>query len=159
MDETIMNAKATFSKTAMDFIYKFSRFEYSLKRAGYLNDALPNWERFASKQKVNFEAHYIGNSPLESAIQYLERHPPKKQIYTNGNLSWDDGVVRTNQPILLWLIECVKTIRNNLFHGGKFPIGPITDPSRDENLMGHSIVILDYCLSLDADVKSFFLDE
>lgn len=154
-----MITKTEFSKTAIDFMFKFSRFEYALKRAGYLNKAMANWEAFASEQKRNFDLQHLGNSQLEPVIQYFEQHPPKKQINIDGNLSWDDGVVRTTQPILLWLIECVKTIRNNLFHGGKFPIGPITDPSRDEDLLRHSAAILECCLSLDANVKNFFLDE
>jgi hypothetical protein len=42
----------------------------------------------------------------------------------------------------------VRTIRNNVFHGGKFPDGMITDPLRDEQLNRDCLAVLQSLLKL-----------
>jgi len=42
----------------------------------------------------------------------------------------------------------VRTVRNNLFHGGKFPDGVITDPLRDEQLIRDCLAFLKGLLGL-----------
>lgn len=45
----------------------------------------------------------------------------------------------------------VRTVRNNLFHGGKHT--PHSPPGRDENLVKASIAILQWCLSVHVEVR------
>jgi len=55
-------------------------------------------------------------------------HLPKKQVYSNKALQWNDVAQEAeneNDLILLY----VRRLRNNLFHGGKFD-GRFFDPER-----------------------------
>ena len=120
-------------------------------------DAQPNWDRFAADHNRSFEQ--LGNPDLAAAIAYFRASPPRKQTRTDGNLGWSepqryDG----NGPLLTWLLLCIRTIRNNLFHGGKFPRFPVHDPSRDRELIEHSLAILSSSLSLDTAVEHTFLE-
>ena len=60
-----------------------------------------------------------------------------------------------------FVVRCVKRIRNNLFHGGKFPIptGPVSAPERDTELLEHGLVILHALLELDERVKKHWEPE
>jgi hypothetical protein len=77
---------------------------------------------------------------------YLERHPPMKQILKDGTLDW----ARLNQePTRIErLLFDLRTVRNNLFHGGKFPRTYIEDPSRDEQLIRSCLAILNTLLAV-----------
>ena len=140
------------------YLLVFSRFEYALKRSGYINGKPespgPNWDGFSSKYKTDF----IRPQPpaLSSACNYFLSNPPRKQILNGGALSWSEPQVRTNEALLTWLITMVRCVRNNLFHGGKFPMIPIQEPARNTDLLNHSLTILDACLSLDANVFHHF---
>ncbi|HJX12988.1 MAG TPA: hypothetical protein VJ377_05605, partial [Dehalococcoidales bacterium] len=61
---------------------------------------------------------------------------------------------------ILRLIYIIKQVRNNLFHGGKFPdpIGPVGDPTRDPSLIKHSITVLKHLLFSSPDVKNCYFD-
>lgn len=137
------------------FSIQFSRFEYALKRAGYCKqckNAKPDWKRFAQEHEKLFDAKKDGK--LETAVQYLRAKPPKKQVQENGKLGWQAVEKKSAQleQILCW----IKTIRNNLFHGGKFPSGPVDEPGRDTKLLENCVAILRECLSLDKEVQRYF---
>lgn len=150
-------------KMVADFFIIFSRFEYTLKRAGFATGddgkVSANWGRFASVLKEHFDS--TRTPELQEAVRYLDSHPPKKQILDNGVLSWRDSV-RNNDPQLIWLVRLIRTVRNNMFHGGKFPHFPVQDPSRNERLLHSSLVVQYECIELaDAhcpDVQQFFYD-
>jgi len=40
----------------------------------------------------------------------------------------------------------VRTVRNNVFHGGEFPDGPVAEPLRDERLVGDYLALLNALL-------------
>jgi hypothetical protein len=48
----------------------------------------------------------------------------------------------------------IAVVRNNLFHGGKFP-WPV-DPARNAKLIRHALVLLDAMVDLDDRVKHYF---
>lgn len=50
------------------------------------------------------------------------------------------------------LLLYVRTVRNNLFHGGKYESGPVSDPSRDEELIRSCLLVIDVLLDLDVKV-------
>ena len=151
-------------KVDKDLIFKFfivfSRFEYALKRAKYLksnnNRVQPDWDVFALKLNRNLVQE---TSPeIKDAIDYFKNNPPKQQIVTpNGDLGWNI-VGNTQQLNNKQLLEYIRRVRNNLFHGGKFQDGPVAEPARNEDLLKNSLIILNSCLEIDANVKFFFLD-
>lgn len=55
------------------------------------------------------------------------------------------------------LLVLVRRIRNNLFHGGKFPEGPEDDASRDRELLKSDIAVLQACLESDPQLMTSFL--
>lgn len=146
----------------LDFFIVFSRFEYSLKRAGFLksNDgsAEPNHDKFGSTYKNQFQDLIAGSEEFTVAVNYFFDTPPKRQWVNDGKLDWknqDQSQLARNLNNLLVL---VRTVRNNLFHGGKYPSGPVDNPERNEKLLKNSLVVMKTCLDLDSNVKTFFED-
>lgn len=147
-----------------DFFIIFARFEYALKRAGLTtgdtNRVFPNWDRFASLLKDDFNRYKT--IEIANAVSYLDKHPPKKQVLDGKNLAWQDNMRGYNEPLIVWLLRLIRTVRNNLFHGGKFAHEEIKDPSRNEELLISSLVILQECIELSEklcpDIKRYFYD-
>jgi len=134
-------------KLAYRFFLVFSRFEYALKRAGYVTgggDSLAaDWDKFSS---AYWKTHIPSNIPkLRKAWAYFSSHPPRKQILDNGSISWSKPQARTTEPELTWLLVSIRTVRNNLFHGGKYPYNPISDQARDSILLEHTLTIIEVC--------------
>jgi hypothetical protein len=146
-------------RLAWEFFVFFSRFEYALKRtprylAGGSSGAQPNWDRFGSDHDSSFRA--AANESSTAAIEYFRRQPPRKQVKDASRLAWSEPQSFAGGPELVWLLLAVRTVRNNLFHGGKFPLVRITDPSRDAQLLQCAIAILSLCLRLDDEVRRHF---
>jgi len=140
------------------FFLIFARFEYALKRTRYVSPkkkyAEADWEEFGGKIEREFNKHKCHK--LAVAVEYLEKNPPKRQVVKGGELDWADLDYKDKE--ILRLINAVKQVRNNLFHGGKYPnpIGPVKDPSRDKELIEHSITVLKYLLYSSPEVKEHY---
>lgn len=144
-------------KLAWAFFVFFSRMEYALKRSGYLSgtaDAQPNWDRFSSDHNLKFKPD--GSEQLQTAVNYFLEQPPRKQVQENGEIHWKPQKYDRREPLLIWLLRMVRSVRNNLFHGGKFPLISIMEPSRDREVLLNSLVILQSSLTLDAEVQRQF---
>jgi hypothetical protein len=148
-------------KVAWDFFVFFSRLEYALKRVDEFlmpndGDAKPNWDRFGAQLNVQFPA----NEPeVAAAIAFYCAEPPRRQIRIAGGLGWSAPEARVgNEPVLIWLFRAIRVVRNNLFHGGKFPHFVFTDPSRNGQLLLHAIVILAAALPIDVRVRDMFVE-
>ncbi|MFC1917786.1 hypothetical protein ACFLXH_03940, partial [Chloroflexota bacterium] len=130
-----------------------------LKRAGYLKNnkkrAEPDWDKFSKDERVKTEFNETIKD-IKPAIEYLKSKPPKIQIQDNCKLSWDERTLREGD--LEACIDAVKRVRNNLFHGGKFPkpTGPVEDPSRNNELIKHSTTILKHLLNSAPEVKRLY---
>lgn len=141
----------------------FSRFEYALKRtskyiAGNEKEAKANWTEFANTNNGKFSK--LIESEKVDAIAYFLKNPPKKQIFKDGKLEWSEPNQLTESDILLdWILICVRRVRNNLFHGGKFPMHPIEEPSRNKTLINHSVSILSLCAPLDDNVYRYLVEK
>ena len=148
----------------IEFFVNFSRFEYALKRAGFLEeteDAKVKWNSFADKIRDQFEAH-LNDQRFENfkeAVDYLLHQPPRKLVVnTDGekrNLCWKISDPNRGNQVRDVLI-LVARIRNNLFHGEKPGIvvggtGGIRE--RDIRLIQYSLVIIDICVGLNSDVS------
>lgn len=141
----------------LEFVFYFSRFEYALKRERYLkNDngaAEPDWDKFFRDNADLIDS--LCSSLAEA--KYIIEHPPKKQITTNGALGW---VVREFSTERNYSRLCIgiRAARNNLFHGGKFPEGPIADVARNEKLIRAALNVLKELSSNIQEIKRHFDD-
>lgn len=112
----------------LEFLATFSRFEYALKKSGYVDGnekkVSAAWDGFAN-DVAKLEAELLGK--VLDSCPYLQRHPPKKQVLKDGALHWLERQGTSGSAIGDVLLS-VRTVRNNVFHGGKFPDGPISEP-------------------------------
>jgi len=145
---------------AWHFFVFFSRMEYALKRTRRYLKNLPNaeanWDRFGSDHDDRFQQTLSPAAAL--AVRYFDGNPPRKQVQVDGNMLWSELRRRGNEKQLTWILLAIRTVRNNLFHGGKFPLVPMPDPSRDRDLLLHSLTVLNSALELDNQVKSNFFE-
>jgi len=147
------------SDLATHFFYVFMRFEYTLKASNYykgkINEKVePDWDKFAVKLEGIFQNPSLDK--FEDAVNYFKETPPKKQIINNNKeLDWKPMPINTNAPLAKEILICVRRVRNNLFHGGKASKISLFEP-RDDDLLKHSLVILEKCLSEMSELKTAF---
>lgn len=146
-------------KLVYRFFVVFSRFEYALKRAGYRigngDGVKPDWTKFASE----YIAICIPSADpkMRDVAAYFSLNPPRRLIHDdNGKMAWSEPQKRTNEPELIWLLEKVRNVRNNLFHGGKYPYNSnIDEPARDSTLLEHTLTIIEASCKFNKDVNRF----
>jgi hypothetical protein len=142
----------------LEFFFVFSRFEYALKRAGYLmrssSRAEPAWDRFGQDIQLVYDPN--GASKLDRAVKYLLTHPPRRQIKSHGRLGWSDDGERGGLTEVQWLLRLVRRVRNNLFHGGKYPGGTVEEPARNTELLRNGLTLLIACHDAAPEVKRKF---
>jgi hypothetical protein len=134
-----------------DMFKTFARFEYAPKAAGFHNGsgpAKPDWVKFAKSISDVFDRP--PDPHFEAAVEYILTHPPKQQIIRDGMLAWSDAAPNAALKSDL-VLQYVRRVRNNLFHGGKFN-GRWFEPERSERLLRHSLTILHACLRASRDV-------
>jgi hypothetical protein len=162
--ELIQSLTGDNGELILRFFVTFSRFEYALKRAGFVrgdrNDALPDWSTFA-KEKGNALFDGPQDNEFIDARAFLFREPPKKQIKrvtaSGTSLGWQVNTHGSGESDAEYLLRLVRAVRNNLFHGGKYPDAPVNGQRlRNSRLLQACLVILERCLALDARVKQFF---
>jgi hypothetical protein len=146
----------------LNFFCAFSRFECALKRAGFAKGdehrVDPDWGCFGKTLLAHSSEEL---APVFKFGQYLIEKPPQKQTLTKGRLGWTDtadGSVSEIERLLL----SVRRVRNNLFHGGKYPepVGPVPDAARNTELLHCCIDVLAAVLDLPGArrVKNEFVD-
>ena len=147
------------NKLYYDFFVTFSRFEYAMKKTGsehYLTTGggqwpKANWKKLIERsQEFNFE-----NPRVRCAATFLYNNPPQQQCIINEKLDWQNYNAPPNQKVL----RAVTTVRNNLFHGGKYI--PTASESRgnnhrDQQLVKASLIVLQYCLEQDDHLHAIF---
>lgn len=143
----------------LQFFAVYSRFEYSLKRSGFLKTgekAEPNWDTYANTLRGRFEG--VKDEAFRDAVAFLVKEPPKTQVVTGGNLDWKATIRGNGECYERFVLRLISTVRNNLFHGGKYPppLGPMDDVARNRRLLEAGIMILMQCLELSAPVRSTF---
>lgn len=133
----------------LEFLGTFARFEFALKKSGYIlsneRGVLPDWNRYSDDLAALDQAAL---TQVFQAAEYLENHPPKKQISRDGQLDWAFRIPEKSR--IRGILLDIRTVRNNLFHGGKFPKGPVDDPARDERLIQSCLAVLYSLLELPA---------
>lgn len=102
------------------FFAAFSRFEYAMKAAGWARSgkgdaAEPDWDRVVKELK---RAPEEDKARVRARAGILLTAPPRKQILRKGSLGWQEAGKSGDD--LRQLIDSLKRVRNNLFHGGKY---------------------------------------
>lgn len=143
----------------LQFFGLFSRFEYSLKRSGFLktgSKAEPNWDKYANSIQGRFGQ--LQDAEFQKAVAFLLKEPPKTQVVSGNNLGWSNTLRGPGEHQERYVLRLVSTVRNNLFHGGKYPhpFGPMGDVARNRDLLEGGIIVLRQCLELSDDVRTTF---
>lgn len=126
---------------AFEFFYWFSRFEFALKENGLLKHdapgsrAEPGWDQFITTH----QAEYV----LTDLASRLVQANPKRQIVGQHGLQFVPVGFDDQPSELAKVVRLLKTVRNNLFHGGKHGADGWDDPQRTRHLLDLSISILD----------------
>lgn len=130
------------SPIAIEFIATFARFEFALKRGGFLEgkprcSAGANWNAFAQQLGRGFFAEM--QAAPETGLLFTK--PPQRLVVADDETKPEfisPEVVRNAQQ----LFEAVRLVRNNLFHGEKPGIG-----GRDRDLIRASMFVLDRAMA------------
>ncbi len=142
MEKSVIGDEAGIDRyLVLEFFTVFSRFEYALKREGFLTtangDANPNWDGFFDRYKdISLRL-----CTASSDAKHILSNPPMKQIVRNNVLGWTSANSEDEleyQRLNLF----IRRIRNNLFHGGKFPFAPVAEPARNEKLIRAALNVL-----------------
>lgn len=137
---------------AFDFFYWFSRFEFALKENRFLNrhgagdNAEPGWNAFVEKYAHTFEH-------TNETKKLFELNPKKQKIGENSGLQWHHVGLADCKSDLCKVVRLLKTIRNNLFHGGKHGADGWDNPERTQDLLTTGKLILDQLARL-ADIEA-----
>jgi hypothetical protein len=129
------------SSLAFDFFYWFSRFEFCLKDNRYLKhdepgaNAEPGWDKFVAKHAATYK-------PSREAKELLAAPPERQIILANGELDWQPVGIADCKSDLAKIARLVKTVRNNLFHGGKHGAAGWDNPTRTQSLLSTSKAVL-----------------
>ncbi len=143
------------------FFWTFSVFECALKREGFLragrsNAAEPDWDRFGREVQGRFAR--VSVPGFKEAVEELRRLSPRRQVVRDGRLAWDPVTRQEGESDEVFTLRLLKTARNNLFHGGKYPDGPIDEIVHDRNILRAALTTLDGCYEIHAGVKRW-IDE
>ncbi|MCZ2340765.1 MAG: hypothetical protein LC104_03090 [Bacteroidales bacterium] len=140
----------------------YSRFEYALKRTNFLkarDKAEPDWDKYSNS--IRGQLLVVDNAEFRQAVRYLFAEPPKTQVIAaDGQLKWQPTTRGQGETDERYLLRLVGTVRNNLFHGGKYPdpFGPVPDVGRNQQLLESSITVLETCLVISPAVGSAFAE-
>jgi hypothetical protein len=145
-------------KLTLAFFAVFSRFEFALKDTGFVKagrhgEATPAWTEYADELRGQFAA--IQEPRFVNACAFLRDTPPRRQVVANGRLRWEDTRPSQGESDERYVLRLVRTVRNNLFHGGKFPfgIGPDPDAVRNRQLLKAGMAVLERCLVLSPKLQ------
>ncbi len=122
------------TQKAFEFFFWFSRFEAALKESGFLKNetegaiAEPDWKHFVETHAGNYALTESGKRLIELA--------PEREIVGNGKKrSWRAVGLYDCQTELCKVVRMLRTVRNNVFHGGKSGGAGWDQPKRTEELL------------------------
>jgi hypothetical protein len=140
----------------LDFFWKFSVFECALKREGFLrtgrnSQAEPDWDRFGREIPGRFAR--VSLPGFTEAVEKLTQLSPRRQVVRDGRLGWEPIVRKDEDSDEEHVLRLLRTARNNLFHGGKYPDGPVDEIARDRDILRSVDAILEGCYEIHDGVK------
>jgi hypothetical protein len=139
----------------LSFFWRFSVFECALKRSGFLlpgsnHAAQPDWSKFGMSIRGRFEA--VRANGFQEALRKLKETSPRRQVFRDGQLGWEPIKRQDSESEEEFVLRLLKTVRNNLFHGGKYPDGPIDEVARDKEILRAALGVLEGCYELHPGV-------
>jgi hypothetical protein len=153
--------------TTFNFFVIFSRFEFALKEAGFINNngeggsVEASWDKFIKKYKKQ----YVVKHEFLNSFDYLTKNTtaPNKQVIqviAEDELKaiWRNQSIDPHAPELKKVIDSIKIVRNNLFHGGKYGHKSWNDKERTQKLIEHSIIAIFSFIELDETIRYYFYD-
>lgn len=135
------------SSLAFNFFYWFSRFEFALKENAYLKShdigakAEAGWDDFVMMWGDQYAAS-------DEALSLLKASPESQFIAANDQLTWKTVDLTACKSELAKVVRLLKTIRNNLFHGGKHGGAGWDDSKRTALLLSSGKTVLDQLATL-----------
>lgn len=140
-----------------NFFIIFSRFEYSLKRLNYItrnndNKVSADWDKYFLDNWDTILRYFNVN---DEKINFFINSKPKKQIINNDKICWK--YIERN-TIIEKINYNLRTIRNNLFHWGKYSDEPVEELSRNNELIKSSIHVLNLLIENDENIKNYFYE-
>ncbi len=146
------------AELACEFLAVFSRMEYALKATDYASEnegkVTASWDRFANEIDEAFGQ--VADEEFSAAVGYLLAHPPRKQVRKDGVLTFEDQAIDENQRRAQQALFMVRTVRNNLFHGGKHLPDGEREQGRNQELVQHSLTVLRHCIRLNERVRQCY---
>lgn len=145
---------SSLSEKAFEFFFWFSRFEAALKESGYLTTdkegeaAHPDWQCFVKK----FETVY---APSRHGKNLVALAPERQIVGAGRKLVWKPVETIDCRSDLGKTVRLLKTLRNNVFHGGKSGGAGWDEPERTAKLLDAGTGTLHELASLaciDADL-------
>ena len=143
---------ADLSSLAFDFFYYFSRFEFALKENHYLKShkagqvAEAGWKEFVAKCSTQYKTS-------REASELIELSPHRQVVLADGTLAWKPLDMAVCKSELDAVVLCLKTVRNNLFHGGKHTCVGWDNPARIRALLASGKAVLGQLADL-AEIES-----
>jgi hypothetical protein len=133
---------------AVTFFAVFARFEFALKRGGFLLGALgqsahANWNDFAAALGAGFFAQMTA---AKEAVIFFKNQPRCLKVTGADEVEFQKPADIVN---LQQLFEAVRLVRNNLFHGEKAYLN-----QRDHDLIAASLFVLDSAIGECANVPA-----
>jgi len=132
---------AELERAAFEFNYWFSRFEFCLKEAGFLKSdrpgkkAEPNWDMFVRAKRLQYTLS-------ADALAVVKASPQQQVMAGNAKLAWNGISFDANEHDLQKMAILLRTVRNNLFHGGARGSNAWDDVAATVKLLGHATVAL-----------------
>ncbi len=111
------------------------------------------WDRFANHIDVALQETKAPD--VRDALDFLLASPAQKQVIGGfGPLALDPNQTRTQRTFLI-----IRTVRNNIVHGGKIEPEGESEKGRNEKLVASSLVVLLHAVELHRDVRKKFYDD
>ncbi len=143
---------------SFELFYWFSRFEFALKENRYLKSeengskAEPDWGKFVEDNHGNYQLTDVAN-------RLIELHPKRQIVGENKDLIWKKVGIEDCKSNLCIVVRMLKTIRNNLFHGGKHGDSDMDSKKRNCELLRVGKMVLDQLAAhagIEADYTRYY---
>jgi len=140
-----------------EFFFWFSRFEFAMKENEFLRDtavdarAEPGWDKLVNEFKANY-------STTPESDRLIALSPQRQMVGANG-LEFREVGFSDHATDLERIVRLARTVRNNLFHGGKHGADYWDDVDRMRELLKVVIEVLDQLAEhagFDADYRRYY---
>jgi hypothetical protein len=144
--------------TVLEFFSQYSAFECALKREGFLkagwnNTAEADWNKFSLYARGRLSS--VTEEGFHEAVNAIKKYSPQRQVVRDGRLAWDSVEIRRGESEEQFVLRLVKTVRNNIFHGGKYSDGPISEVARNRAILKAALLILKGCIEIHPGMKQW----